>query len=232
MTPFVKRLLIGLFVIFVTTVILENWAGIPIVAYLALDPRSLGLATLWQVVTYVLVTPPQFLFSALLGLLFLWWCLSPFEERYGSRRAAQLCLASALAGGIPAVVLGLLLPDMAGPVFGVNTLILGSIAAFAWAIRHSPAPILFFGIVPMRPIHLIIGVLGLSLLFFLINKNLSELVADVGAVGGGILFVSWMTRPRSRKPPPKKDRPRRNLPFQVIQGGGQSEDDERPKWLN
>lgn len=231
LTPLVKKLLIGLFAFFVLTVILEKWVGVPVVALLALNPVDLGLPTLWQPVTYVFVTPPEQVLSLLIGLLFLWWVLAPFEERYGSRRTVQLCLVAALFGSIPAIVFGQAMPTHAGHLYGFNGIILAAIAAYAWSLRHISTPLMVFGILPMRPVHLIVAVVGLSVLFFLINMNVTNLVADIGSVAGGILFVQWMTRPRGRKgPSPKKKGPRREIPFQVIQGG--QSDDDRPRWLN
>ena len=54
LTPFAKKLLIGLLGAFVMQLVLENWAGIPAFRLLALVPADLGPATAWQVLTYAL----------------------------------------------------------------------------------------------------------------------------------------------------------------------------------
>jgi membrane associated rhomboid family serine protease len=184
----------------------------------------------------VLVSPPQAAFGFLIGLVFFWWVVAPFEERYGARRTLQLCLVGALSGSLLALGAGQLFPAHSAHVFGINPIIIAAIAAFAWSIRNSGAPISFFGVLPMRPVHLILLVIGLSVLFFLIDKNVAGLAADLGATGGGILFVEWMTRPRNRpkKPTPERKRPSRSSPFRVIKGGGEGSDsdEDRPRWLN
>jgi hypothetical protein len=72
--------------------------------------------------------------------------------------------------------------------------------------------------------------LGMSVLMFLASKNHTQLIADLGAMGGGIGFVRWMKRPRTPRPARKPGARGRGL--KVIRGGGASEDEDRPKWLN
>ena len=51
-------------------------------------------------------------------------------------------------------------------------------------------------------------------------------------MGGGIVFVRWMKRPRTQRPS-RKPAARARGGFKVIRGGGGSgEDEDRPKWLN
>ncbi|MGB0680186.1 MAG: rhomboid family intramembrane serine protease, partial [Polyangiales bacterium] len=202
LTPFVRQLLIVLFGLYVTELIVDNWVGFPMFRWLALDPYVLGVHTLWQVWTHVLVVPPtaNHVFAFLINLVFLWWIASPFEERYGGRRTAQLCVVAALSAALPAVLVGQLLPGGSAPLFGSGPLTLAAIAAFAYGFRHQ-GQLSLFGVVSLKPMHVIYLLLGISLLFFLASRNLVELVADVGAVGGAILFVRWMSRPRLRRQP-------------------------------
>ena len=85
LTPFVKKLLIVLFGAWIVQIILQNWAGVPIFGFLALDTAHPGLNTLWQIGTHVLAFPtgPQAVFSMLIMLLFLWLMhplFYPFEQ--------------------------------------------------------------------------------------------------------------------------------------------------------
>ena len=80
----VKQLIIGLSVAYVPQLVLEKWLDFPIVTCLRDDA---GRVLPWQLVTYVSVDlnqPPWFL----LGLLFIWWALSPFEIGYGGQAHA------------------------------------------------------------------------------------------------------------------------------------------------
>ena len=231
LTPFVKKLLIGLLGAFVAQLVLEVWLGVPVSTLLALSTETVGVPTLWQLFTYVLVWPPSPSSVAwlLISLLFFWWMMAPFEQRHGAARTAQLCLVSTLSASVPALLAGLLWPSY--PLFGSNVILIGVIGAFAASMPRD-ATISLFGLFPMRPVHLILLVIGWSLLGFLASKNLSGFVADLGALGGGMAFMRFLMRPRRPKaprPPKKNGRSRRSHGFRVIEGGGESsEDDDVP----
>src|SRR5262245_49783687 len=103
MSSVVKKLIIVLFAAYVIELLCEQWLRIPYSTTLAMYP---GLLAPWQLVTYTLVNggvvtgsePIMFL----LGLLFLWWALAPFEIGYGSKRTLQLIFVSILAASVPA----------------------------------------------------------------------------------------------------------------------------------
>ena len=231
LTPFVKKLLIGLFGAFIGSVVLENWLDVPVGRLLALQTADLGWPTLWQVITYPAYYPPQAVVSLLLSLVFLWWMLAPFEERYGARRTLQLTLTAILSGGLAVLLMGLLGFGQPNEVlFGSNVVILAAIAAFVWPMRHQRTPISVFGVLPMRPIHLLYGIVGLSFLFFLANRHAAQFVADLGAIAGGIGFVDWMTKPRSRGGSRGGGNKTKKRKFDVIQGG--IHPDDKPRWLN
>ena len=52
LTHTVKAIIIGLLGFYVTQLVLENWAGVPVSALLAMEP---GGPLLWQLATYVLI---------------------------------------------------------------------------------------------------------------------------------------------------------------------------------
>lgn len=224
LTGTVQKLIVGLVAAYIAQLVLENWLGIPIVSLLALTP---GSPWLWQLVTYVLVHPEHPLMF-LLGLLFIWWALSPIEMGFGSRRTLELCLAAVLGGSVPAYLVGIVVPG-SPPLFGSQTIWFGSVAAMTWTFRDRQMS--FFGVMPMSAKQFLLLLVGLSLLMFLASKNHTHFVADLGAIAGGIGFIRWVRRPRSAKRIARK--PARG--FRVIEGGGGSDsdgDDDRPKWLN
>jgi hypothetical protein len=228
-TPVVKKLMIGLLAAYVLELVLQNWVGIPVYSLLALSPAPPSIELLWQPVTYVLVWEPRAVLGFLIALVFLWFIMAPFESRFGSRRTLQLGGVTLLAASIPATVAGLAFPQGAA-LSGFGPVLIGTIAAVAWSMRGQ-GQLSLFGVIPMRPVHLIYLVLGVSVLIFLASGNVLELVADLGAVGGGMGFIEWLSKPpRSRRPKRPSTKRRKDAPFSVIEGGGGGSD--RPRWLN
>jgi hypothetical protein len=216
----VKKLIGTLLAAYILQLVLENWLAVPVASLLALTPAGPGL---WQLVTYVIVDhghPIMFL----LGLLFIWWALSPFEIGYGSVRTLQLCAVSTIAASVPAYLAGFIFPG-SPLLYGSGPLWFGAISATTWL--HRDQQIALFGAVHMSARQFLWVLLGITALMFLASKNHTQLIADLGSMAGGIAFVRWMKRPRhsgtGRKANPK------GRGFKVIQGG---QDDDRPKWLN
>jgi membrane associated rhomboid family serine protease len=229
LTPAVRTLLIALGSLFVLEAILQNFVGVPVFQLLSLNTTALSPATAWQLFTHVLVVPPepQYVFSLVVGLAFIWLILAPFEARYGQDRVVQLTLVSAVAAGVPALAAGLVMPSAAGPLAGPATITLAAISGYA-VMLPAHAEVSFFGIFPMRAKHLIGVVIGFSVLMFLTRPNVAQLAADLGAIGGGVGFCKlWMQRPPRRR---KSSGPRGPVKLHAVRN---EDEDKGPKrWLN
>jgi hypothetical protein len=210
-TPTVKQILIGLFAAYVAQLILENWLDVRVFGWLAMTP---GALMPWQLVTYVLVDKSNPIFF-LLTLLFIAWTLTTFDLTFGRKRTLQLSVFAALCASVPAWIAGFVL-EGAPPLFGPSALLYGSIATVSWLDRHRPVS--FFGVLPMTAQQLLLLFVGLSVLFFIADKNETRLIADLGALGGGIAFANWLRKPRQPKKPPERKKARASG-FKVIQGG-------------
>lgn len=238
LTPLVKRLLISMGIAYVGMVVAANWMGFaPLIEQLALTPE-LGIATLWQPLTYPWVQPtgPNGMLMFMMDLVFFWWVVAPFETTFGIRHTGVLLVATTLASATVVVVVGMLMTVVsdpvnpfigAGPLFGVTPHILAAIAALAWSMRHK-GDLNFFGVLPMKAKTLIYLVLGLSALHFLTSKDITNLVADLAAVGTGIAFIEHLSRPPKAVRKAKK-RSAKDSGLRVVQGG---KSDDPPKWLN
>jgi len=226
LTPFVKKLLIALFGTWILQIILQNWGGVPIFEFLALDTARPGVRTLWQLGTHVFAFPtgPQAVFSMLIVLLFLWLMLAPFEQRFGEKRTIQLCIVAALSSAVLALIVGLLVANPSA-LYGAQAILLGTIAAFAWSYRGQ-GRMSFFGVIDMKPVHIIYLVLALSALMFITSGDAVALAADIGAIGGGMAFIEWLRRPPGKRRR-RKGRKKKSS-FDVVQGGRADE----PRWLN
>lgn len=224
LTPFVKRLIVTLAVSFVIELVLTNFMHVDVMSWLALSPSALGVHTLWQVVTYVLVEPPQAVGSVLIGLLFMWLIVSPFELRFGARRTLELSLCATLAASIASVVVGFVFAG-SPPLFGSNAIAYAGMAATARSYGTG-SRISLFGAVQLTSNQLLGLLAGLSLLWFLATRDHTQLVASLAALGAGVLYVEWMRRGMSMfRPSPKA----RRGGLRVVPGGRES---DRPKWLN
>ena len=221
-----KKLLIALFGTWIAQILLQNWLNVPMFETLALDTGHPGVQTLWQLGTHVFAFPtgPQAVFSMLIVLLFLWLMLAPFEQRFGQKRTIQLCVVSTLSAAFLALLVGALVP-VASRLYGAQAILLGSIAAFAWSYRGQ-GRMSFFGVIDMKPVHIIYLVLALSVLMFITSGDAVALAADLGAIGGGIAFIEWLRRPPKRKR--RRKRRKKQSSFDVVQGGRADE----PRWLN
>ncbi len=218
MTPVVKVWLATTLAALVGLMIAHNFVGLDVVSLLALS-SPVGVPTAWQVVTYPLAQPPtpQGLMGYLIGALFFWLVVAPFELRYGAKRLVQLLVVLTLAAAGGALLASLLAP---GALYGFGPQLLGVIAAYAWAIRNQ-GQLSFFGVLPMKAIHLIGLCVALSLLQFLASRNVMAFAADLASVGAAIAFMARLERrPRTPKKPKKGDRGH----MRVIEGGKQ--------WLN
>lgn len=228
LTPLVRTLLITLGGLFVLFAVLENFVQVPVVELFLLEPRRITPLTPLQLFTHIFIQPPtpDAVFWLLFSCYFLWLILSPFEERYGKRRMMELVLLSGPASGVPALLVGQIVPAFAGPIFGPQNVTLCVIAAYA-ALLPPYADVSFFGIM-LRPRHLLYLLLAISAAGFLTSRNAASLAADLGAMGGGIAFVRyWMQRPPPRKSKGKK---RGSGKLRVV--GGRDEESGPKRWLN
>jgi hypothetical protein len=227
LTPFVRVLLLGLVASFVLTAILQNFVGVPVVALLALNTTALSIATSWQVLTHVVVMDPNpgVIFSLVISLLFLWWCLSPIEQEHGRTRAMQLCVVAAVSAALPALLVGLILPGYAGLVGGPGAITLCAIAAYvAMMPAHAQMSIGRFG---FQPRHILWFNVAISVAGFLTTRNAAQLAADLGAIGGGLAFTRlFLLRPRGPIFGAKRTSGGR---LRLVK---RDDDDEPKRWLN
>jgi hypothetical protein len=229
LTPFVKKAIIVLLSAYVAELVLMNFMQVPIFALLALDTSHLGVPTLWQLFTFVLVDDPSGVGSMLVGLVFIWLILSPFEASFGTRRTEQLCAFAVLTASLPALLVGLLISSF---VSGVATVLFGSfplayagIAAMAVVLKGRRLSI--FGLWSMTSGQLLMVMAGLSLLFFLATKNVAMFSGSLGALAGGSWFALWMTG-QVRRTGSKRSSASW---FKLIRGGG-SDSNRPPRWIN
>ena len=256
LTPTVKKLMILLAVSFVATAVLSNVLSVPVFQWMALDVTfmsRIGVATatgepwwpavlplIWQPLTYWLIWPPvpQSFLNAGLTLLMIYFFHSPFEEAYGAKRMLQISAVGVLASALGCLLVGAALfpwvlePMGQMPVYGAGVMVDAVIGAF---------PILFAGrslyLIPfpfqIKPWAFVGLALGLVALQAVLASDPFIFVSGACAMGGGLAFAKWMTRPRGSKRPDLGIRKkRRSGPNLKVLKGGMDDDDEPPRWLN
>lgn len=230
LTPAVRALLVVLAVSYVLQTIVEGAVGVPVTLLFALTP-DLHLGLLWQWASYVLVELPG-AGSALrraLDLLFIYWMLSPHEERFGPRRALTLALLGVVAAAALVLVAGLLAPGFVSGAIGASPIVWAAFGAFAQIAGKQPVR---FFMLPPTSAWLLLGVfLALPLLDTFWSHDAAHFLMAIGGSGAGILWARRIMAPRR----PVKAPPKRTVPagrFRVIEGGGEGDPDEKPRWLN
>ena len=234
LTPVVKKLIITLFSAFVLELLLQNFAQVPVIELLSLDPANLGPGSLVQIFSYVLIEDPRAVLSMLIGLLFMWLIMSPFESAFGRRHTLELIAVGTLGGGLAAIAIAQILPIPGWRLLGSHTIAYAGMAAMTQVMGGRS--MLFFGVVPMTSRQLLLVLVGLSLVQYLASKDHLMLVSSLGAMLAGGGYVKYMAR-APRPQPPKRPGATR---FRVVRGGGGSSggrgsgggDSDRPKWLN
>jgi hypothetical protein len=243
LSRFVKRLCVFLIAAFVLELLVVNFGGFDLFGLLALVTArqlgpggevvpALGVHTLWQIVTYVLVAPPtpDGVMSLMFSLLFIWLIVSPFELSYGSLRAMQLCALAVLSASLPAALVQLLLPFLTPATsilygtFPITYAAMAAIAGLARGGRISP-----FGLFTITSRQFLAFLAGFSLLMFLASLNLAMLVGSLGAIGAGLWYTRWMRRPPSRR---LTGRRLGSLGGLKVILGGRKEQQKPTGWLN
>lgn len=226
LTPTVRAILIVLLVVFLGQTLVEGVLHVPISQWAALLPGlHVGLA--WQWATYWLIESPGQVLQRALDMLFLYFLLSPFEERFGARRLLQLVAAGVIGGALPVMLLGIVLPSAVSGLAGATSIGWAGFGAFA--VVSGGGAVAFLFLPPMSAWAALGIFLAIPALSAAWTGDATQFLAAVGGASAGILYARWMARPATKKPgasgPLKRGRP--NLT--VIEGGA---DDNKPRWLN
>lgn len=238
-TPLVKKICIAVGASSILVLLLDRLAGMvwlfDALALSRVGVRQLGpVVWLWQVVTHAFVDAPApgMVLGLGMGLLFFWIMGAPFEIRFGARTLFKLLTVCVLTSGLAAiVVMAIPGPLGDGAVYGVSPMLVGLITGQA-ATGPLSTRISFFGVLPMTQRTLLIAFGAFMLLMAISSGAYLGLISDVAAGFAGYYYIKALLRPRAA--PKKKAKAKAKNPrgFTVIEGGGNGEDDELPKWLN
>jgi membrane associated rhomboid family serine protease len=212
LTWWILGVLAGLYVL---QVLLEQWAGLPVVAHLAwADPGS-GLFRPWQPVTSFLLNGPAPM-SALIEWMVLFFLLPPTLSLYGRREVAAAGLA-AWAGAV-AITLVLQAPRIlqptATPFLGLEPFLTALLLLFGLA--RPDARILLFFVIPIRAGWVAWGTGAVAFLVFLYTRSVGASVALFGWCGALAWFYGRSRLAGLRLP--RRSRPASSH-LKVVRGG-------------
>ena len=180
LTPWVKRLLIANFAVFLG-LWLAGLAGLGwIGGLLTLEPQEV-LVRPWTVVSYMFVH--QGFWHIFFNMLALFFFGPPVEERLGSREFIKFYLLCGLGGAAFSFL------------FAWNTGVVGASAAvygvmLAFAVFWPDAPIYIWGILPVKAKWLVLGFVALDL-FSALRPGLDGVAhfAHLGGAAAGLLYL-------------------------------------------
>lgn len=234
LTPLVKTILFVITGCFVAQLTLEVWMGQAWVQWLALFPEP-GLHTLWQIFSFPIYQAGE-VWGFLLSFIFFWWCVAPYELAFGKRLTMGVLAVCGLASAVPVLLFGAFFSDAGsyttvavGPLtatslFSIHAHTLGVIAAYVWSMRFR-GNMNFFGVLSLSAKQALLLLVAYTGLQFLATTNVTIVLANVGAIGGGL----WFTEQLSKGPKnPKKKKIDNKAGLRVVQGGK----DDPPQWLN
>ena len=234
LTPVVRVILVVLFASFVAQSLLQGLIGLPLFDWLSLSPE-LDVPLAWQWATYPLVeyVGSGAVISRAIDLLLVWSFGSMAESHLGRNRTIQLVVVSVIGGALLSLVFGLLFPDYAMPAAGAGALSWAMMGAFAVITRG--APVNFFMLPSMSAWQAIGVFVVITALQSMWARTPTPLLIALGALAAAVLFVRWVeqrpTRP-AKKPGGGSPRRRGGASHLQVIPGGQSGEDERPRWLN
>jgi membrane associated rhomboid family serine protease len=173
---------------------------------LALDPARFP-GNWWTVVSYMFV---HAWVAHLAFNMFTLWMFGPrLEHEWGTRTFVQFYLWSGLGGAI------------AHLLFAQHTAVIGASGAIsgvlvAYALRWPDDEVYLFGVIPMRSRWLVLGMLGMNIIFALTPGSRIDWTAHVGGMAFGWIFLKLysmggITRVRgwvSAAPDESEDMPR------------------------
>lgn len=255
MTPGIKRLMIINVVAWIIYVVMLRIGLSSVARALLLTPiETLQGLRLWQPFTYMFIHSEGAIGHLLMNMLLLFFVGPMVERMIGTRRLYTLYVLSGLgaaaltllAAGIgQATGIGFLSALWVTPTLGASGAVYGLVLFWGARNWNQTAHLLLLG--PMQVKNAIFLFIGVELLMMLSFASGTSYTAHFGGMLAGYLLGRYglpdiglpnleeSLRARQTRAKQKEDQKRRSR-FQVIEGGGESNNDDdtagRPIWLH
>ena len=201
--------------------------------YLIATPSSVfAHGFVWTLVTSPLL---EVSFLSLLFNGFLMWMLIPILERFwGTARFYRFFVATTVVATLGGTA-GAYLLGVGRPIHGLGPFMLAAVVAFG--VIYARQPVQFFGVLPLSGRQFMLGMLGFTVLFVVLQGLWEQGAADAGAVATAFVMTSKRWSPALAWKRWRIARARAQLT--VIQGGSpgrakaaKSANADDQKWLN
>ena len=178
------------FALLILNVVSRPLAG-QITAILILDPDAvLHHGWIWQVITYFIVHLG--ILSTAFELLSLWFLGSLLETGHGSRWLAELFFVSVLGAGLAALLLYLVLPQDAAPLYACWGGIFGLLIAIG--VLYADTPFLMFPFPITIKAKYLVAVYMLIALAMLFSAEKVFAFSQLGGALFGFLYIKFSPR--------------------------------------
>ncbi|HET7233405.1 MAG TPA: rhomboid family intramembrane serine protease [Longimicrobium sp.] len=199
LTPWVKRLLIGLTAAFLALFVADDLLRLDVTRFLVFAPAAI-LRQPWSVLTFPFVERNAL--SLLFVLLTVYFFAGPLEERWGAAGFLRYLAVSALGGVLLSVILAGVSPRWgAMPLVGFTGAIYGMLMAFA--LYWPEMEIRIWGIIPVKAKWLALASAAIG---FIISVQAGGFgLAHLGAFGTAFAYLRspWAPRAWGEAPPPR-----------------------------
>ena len=232
-TDLTRRVLVALVGMYVAQLVLSEWVGVPLMAWLSWQWPPSGTFYPWQVVTAYLLNGPTPM-AAFFDWLAIFFFLGPAERALGKQgllRSVLITMAVSAVLGFGLLLTGAVVAR--GPFIGLNPLITALVVIFGLA--NPNARILLFFIIPIKASWIAWGSGLFALLNFLAFRDLDSTLWLSGWLGGYLTIRAWeaggydklLGRGRKRAAGPAKRKPdatsrAKKKGFEIIEGGGEA----------
>ena len=218
-TPFVKKILIGATVLYITEQILMGWLDIPLAQWIAWSPNG-TLTHPWALLTHfvlLLNSPIGFLFEMVAIYFFLPVIVDAYGRKGLNRLLLWIAIITSVLGTLGVVTSAI--PSSSAPAFGLHPILIALVAIFG---LKNPFATIYVLVFPIQASWVAWGSGILALLNFFAGRTLESLLV-IGGWITGYLFVTGRGHIKPlklwRKYASKAQHQKRHRRLQAMDGG-------------
>jgi len=229
-TPMLRKMLIGLCISYVVSMLTIRVGGGLLVTSLELQYEAVLGGQIWRLVSYSLLH--QGVGHLVGNLLLLYFFGLDIEKQFGARRLLTITLYCVLGGGILASLSALIGLSPSNPVIGASGGALGLLVC--WCLLNARRTIRLFGILPLTGQQLLLLSVGLEVLLAVSPGGASSSATHLGGMITGWALITGAANPKRLQQKLRLSTLRRKMkrnrkPNLNVIKGGKSKDD---RWIN